>query len=413
MTYGVDEANAYLKERYAGQDVSILTNKSYPFLNSIPKSTDYSGKSLPLPATYADVAGVSSTFAAAQAATIGTKDVAFAVTMAKKYGVATISDEVMRMSRDDKGAFIKALDHQMASAMRSMSRAISIGLFMDQNQNRAQVGSISTVSLTLKNIRDVNRFQVGDYIGFSQTAGGAIAGNGSGIAAYQKITGINSITGVLTGAADWSGAAFGGSTDYYIFVYGDGALASTATGIAGLPAWNNTSGSSSFFGADTRASTLLHGLQFDGSSLGMEESIIGGCQIANNFGIVYDHVIMHPYDVTRLINSMSSKVVLPNMIEQGRNSSNEPTAALGFNVIVMPNNVKIISDPHAHQSVAWAVAMDNLKLWSAGPAPGVADGDSLTLLRAATSMDYELRLTAYCNFTSQDTRSSCAITLPS
>ena len=97
----------------------------------IAKDEEFVGSVLPLPIIDGTGGGRSSTFANAQGNQKSVEPVSFMLTRKKDYGVARITNELMKASKSNKGAFLNAAKGIIDPKIQQVSNSIEIMLIVD------------------------------------------------------------------------------------------------------------------------------------------------------------------------------------------------------------------------------------------------------------------------------------------
>jgi hypothetical protein len=370
-----------LKELYPVSTVANLTYKDRPLLAALSKSTDFYGDNLVVPVEYANPQGRSATFSTAVTNKRPTLGVKFNVTRARDYVLADIDNETILASANDKGALARAIKTENDNAIRAISNQLAADLYGTGSGSLGQVGNASpTTTITLSNIEDVVKFDVGMELKFSTADG-----TGSEKAGNTDITDINRDTGVLTVADDLSASPFTSAVaqNDYIFVQGD-----HAAKIKGLSAWvpSTAPTATTFFGVDRTSDTVrLGGMRYDGSADPIEETLVKAAIRLTRHGGSPDYVYMNPTNFGDLINALGSKKQYTDV---------EMEAGIGFRALTLQaghGEMKVMSDRFCPVNRAFMLQMDTWKLHSLGPCPQTLDTDGLSSLRNATADSVEVR----------------------
>tara|TARA_Y100000004_G_scaffold129157_1_gene145571 strand:- start:5733 stop:6608 length:876 start_codon:yes stop_codon:yes gene_type:complete len=253
---------AALKQHYTDEKIENMVYKDNPFLAMISKYEDFGGENLKLPVKYGLPMGRSATFADAVSNKSASQLKAFLLTRKADYAIASIANETIEASKGNANAFIEAATFEIDGAIEAATRSLAISLYGDGSGQIGVVGSLATTTasndtVTLATIQDITNFEVGMQLNF-----GTATSN-------KEISTINRDTGVilLTGAS-------GATTTEAIYVDGD--KDNKLTGLAGWLPSSAPGSTDSFFGVNRSSdATRLGGIRFDGSSLPIEEALIG------------------------------------------------------------------------------------------------------------------------------------------
>ncbi len=382
----VDEA---VKQHYKPLTVKNLVYKNNPFFAMVPKYEQFGGLNMPIPLIYGNPQNVSATFSTAQAETSTSSLGQFLITRVSNYSVASVTGETIRATENKSDAFLRYLTMEIDGAIHSLARDISIGLFRDGGGYLAQVGSVSTNDITLKNVDEVANFEVGMTILFADDTGGS-----TNATTPTTVTAVNRSTGVVTVAS-----GTGASADEYIFRSGTQAgatLTSTsAKAVMGLDGWlpSSAPGSTAFFGQDRSKDTeRLGGIRFDGSAMPIEEALVSGAAKAARAGASPDTCLMSYESYINLEKSLGSRVRYDELKARD--------ADVGFRTLAIqgPNGViNVVPDQNCKPDVAYILQMDTWSLNSLGGAPHILDLDGNRILRQSSADAYEIRVGFYGN----------------
>ena len=358
-----------------------MVYKDNPFLAMIAKYEDFGGENLKLPIKYGIPQGRSATFADAQANKTNTQLKAFLLTRVSDYSLASIQNETIEASKGNANAFMEAATVEIDGAIESATRSLAIACFGDGSGAIGQVASTtsSVATFTLKQVDDVTNFEVGMQIKFNVNK----TGNSSTLSTTHTIDGINRDTGVITLSASASLTA-----DHFIYAEGD-----YDAKIKGLNAWvpESAPGSTdSFFGVNRSAdASRLGGIRFDGSSLPLEEALIGAAARVAREGGKPDVCFMNYSNFADLEKALGSKVSYVDV---------KVNPEIGFRGILVhgPRGpIKVVPDQNCPKDVAFMLQMDVWKLYSLGKAPKILDSDGLKFLRDSSADSVEVRVGYY------------------
>lgn len=381
-TLDMTSFDAALKEHYNGQRVKIMSYQDHDFLALVPKYTKFTGRNYPLPIQFATPQGRSVDIATAITNQKSGEYREFLLTRVHDYGVASIDNETMMASADDKGAFMKAATVEVDGILIALANSLSAALFGDGSGSIGVASAVAGSTITLANTEDIVHFEVGMTLVHAATATGALT------AGVDVVAAVNRDTGVLTTVAAATTAV-----NEFIFVQGDAQNGGTAKKLSGLSAWlpATAPGATAFFGVNRSLdATRLGGLRIDGSALTIEEALIKGAHRVKREGGRASHAILNPEKVADLVNSLGSKV------EYEKNQATD--ADIGFDVIRLrtPTGiVKVISDRDCPVNTCFMLQMDTWKLYSLGECPQMLDSDGNKWLRNATADSVQVRTGYY------------------
>lgn len=279
---------------------------------------------------------------------------------------------------------MEAVVTELDGALHSLARSLAIALYGSGSGSIGQsLAAYTGTSLTLANANDVTNFEKGQELVFSTADGGGTVKSGS-----VTVNGVDRDTGILT--VDAMTAIDGGTgvaANDFIFVQGD-----YDAKIKGLRAWlpNSTPTSTPFFSVDrTSDATRLAGIRFDGSSLPIEEALIGAAARVAREGGKPDVCFMDYSKYADLEKALGSKVQYVDI---------KVNAEIGFRGIQIngPRGpIRVVPDQNCPSNRAFMLSMKSWKLYSLGKAGRIQDSDGLKWLREASSDGIQVRCVYY------------------
>jgi hypothetical protein len=380
--------DAALKEHYKDDVVRRMTYQDNPFHAMLPKMTDFGGKNLPIPIIYGNPQGRSATFTTAQTNKVAGKYTDFVITRSKDYGLCSIDGETIDASKGDKNAFLDAMATEIDGTFESVTRSLATSEYRNGSGAIGQIGSASTVYITLADTEEVTNFEVGMKLVASTAAGGGSVKQTASVDNTLTVAGVDRDAGILTMSAAYDSF---GSNDWaandYLFVQGD--YDSKIKGLdAWIPATMPTSGDS-FFGVDRSVDTRLAGLRKDISSMPLEEGLIDGAKRVHREGGNPSHCFMSYNRYGILEKSLGSKVQYVDLMTD---------VGVGFRGIKINTNkgmITVLADQNCPDNTAWMLQMNVWKLCSLGEAPKLLMHDGNRVLREAAEDGVEVRTGYY------------------
>lgn len=400
MSLDMTSFDAALKEYYTDEAVENMVYKNNPFLALVPKREDFYGRNLPVPIIFGNPQGRSATFSRAQTrgAVSNSQIEQFTMTRIKDYGVATIDNETLEASKNDKGAFLEAATVEIDGIINSITRSLATAQYRSGYGNIGVIGANATTTITLATIQDITNFEVGMELDLSLSESSnvlkAYGTSGNGLI----VTGVNRTTGVLTFGFNVNDATNGIPTianGDVIFVRGDRQNSATPARlkIAGLDAWvpSSTPSATAFFGVDRTADpTRLGGQRIDGTAMPIEEALIEAATVIGQEGGSPDHVFMNFAKYSALEKSLGSKVQYADL-KVGE------IAFRGIRVNGPAGEIKVVPDQNCPFNRAYMLTLDSWKHASLGKAVRVLDTDGLQMLRQSSDDGVEVRYGYYAN----------------
>lgn len=389
MTATKTTLDGVLKELYAGQAVQDLVydESSRPFLTMLKKNTGFAGVGMPLPVVYEDISGRSYTFSHAQGNVGASKNIQFMVDVTQNYATARITTDAILRTRNDKGAFLNGLKHEVDSAIRRLSNDLEASLFRNGSGAIGIVSGTPTTTLTLASADDIVNFSVGMSIVFADTEASALRSSTPSV-----ITHIDRDAGTITAAASFATTSSAADGDY-IFVEGDYDSASDRNKIKGLDAWipsTAPTAGDSFLSVDRSVdATRLAGLRYSGNSAAVEESIIGGAaRLGRESGAVPDTALMNYSTYRRLVNEMGSKVQ--------RNPGKNATGGFQYlEVYGARGPIKCVPATFCQDNLIWLLTSNTWQFVSMGEPVSILDQDGSRVLRVSDADALEVRVGSF------------------
>ena len=366
---------AALKQHYTDEKIENMVYKDNPFLAMISKYEDFGGENLKLPVKYGLPMGRSATFGDAVSNKSASQLKAFLLTRKADYAIASIANETIEASKGNANAFIEAATFEIDGAIEAATRSLAISLYGDGSGQIGVVGSIDTTgtndAITLATIQDVTNFEVGMQLNFGTAT------------ANKEVLLINRDTGVMEVTTS-SGAT---ATEA---IYVDGDKDNKLTGLGGWLPSSAPGSTDSFFGVNRSSdSTRLGGIRFDGSSLPIEEALIGAAARVAREGGKPDVCFINYNNFADLEKALGSKVSYVDV---------KVNPEIGFRGILVhgPRGpIKVVPDQNCPNNAAFMLQLDMWKLYSLGKAPKILDSDGLKFLRESTADAVEARIGYY------------------
>jgi hypothetical protein len=380
---------AVLKELYSDDSwvMKDLVFDKNPLLALMPKDETemgMGGKTFPIPVMYDTGAGRSAALGTAQTYQTAPQTVEFQCTRVSNYSVATLTNDFLRASASNIGAFMPAAELNVKAAFRNISNDLAHDLFLDGSGQRGTYGlgngSIAAGVITLDNLGQVYQFAVGMAL-VSYSVSGQTPSQSTGLNLGYVIavdTGLGQIT-VSPSQGGAAGTPTGWSTAFpYLAQVGDvnfisnGLNSANMLKIAGLQAWIPPvapSGSDNFFGVNRSVSpTKLAGLRVSyGASESIQDALIDGVnQLAAQSSEAGDpdYIFMNPVSYQTLVKQLTSQA---NYV-----SIKHDEIDISFKALVLPTangEIAILQDRNCPAQTAFILTLKSWKLRSLGKVP--------------------------------------------
>lgn len=379
---------ATLKELYS-DDAWVMKDLVFdknPHLAIVPKDETemgMGGKTFPVPVMYDVGAGRSAALGTAQTYQTAPQTVEFQCTRVSNYSVATLTNDFLRASAANVGAFMPGAELNVKSAFRNISNDLAHDLYGDGSGVRGTYGlgsgSISTGVITLDNLGMVYQFGVGMAL-VSYSVSGYTPTQSTG-ANLGYVIAVDTGLGTVTVSATQGGAA-GTPTNWsssfpYLAQAGDvnfvsnGLNSANMLKIAGMGAWLPSAapgGSDNFFGVNRSVSpTKLAGLRFNGANESIQDALIDAVnQLAANSSEAGDpdYIFMNPVSYQTLVKQLTSQANYVNV--------KHDEIDISFKALVLPTangEIAILQDRNCPSQTAYICTLKTWKLRSLGKVP--------------------------------------------
>lgn len=335
-----------LKKLYAGKMPESLATRDHVFSTLIRKEDGFTGDgTFNYPLEHANPQSVGATFATAQTNVGQSAGVKVALTRPVYYGFGQMDGDLIAATKNDEGAFARALRRETDNMFTEMGNKTAIYLQGDGSGCIGQRKSASTNVITLVNADDAKYFKFGQFIEACDTRTGGTRRVGS---TYVTAVDYDAGTVTLNSAAGITSFA---DND---FLYNAGDYDGV---IKGLAAWIPLTAPSAtlFFSMDRSVNpTLLGGNRLNATSNSIEENAITlATKIASIFGRGADTGLLAPVNFAALTKALGSKV------QRGEGG----TATFGFAYIEQDTpvgTIKWYSDPDVSSTLGYIL---NIKTW--------------------------------------------------
>lgn len=385
--------DALLKEYY---DDGALVNETYmknPLWARMTKSqavANVTGRRFIHPVVYGASQGRSRTFSRAQArgAVTGELSVDFIVPRVNNHKDCTVATETVLSTRDDRGAFTKAITLITDNAVRDLGKVQAVSMYGTGSEALGQIasGGISSTVITLSKVDDALHFEVGMELDLAvdetTTAVEAYGSSGNGLI----ITKVDRVLGKLTFGYNVTDATNGIPTAApgdFIFVRGDRNL-----GLTGLQGWLPYGGPSAtaFLGVDRTVDPVrLAGNWLDGSNLSIEDALIqAATNVEKQSNGSLTHFFMPFNKYAALLKSQSAKKVVIEEV-------NPDVSFEGVQVLTPAGEVMIMPDRNCPSDRMFGLNIDTWEYLHLGDVIQMNNLDGNTWLRQPSDDGLEIR----------------------
>lgn len=381
-------ANAALKEYYDDQKVENLAYDTRPTLVMVPKDTKATGKYVPVPLVYEVSQGNSANFNNAQNNQTPELIAEFLLTLRSDYSLATLEQQAMLASMDEKGSFIKFSKDYVDKAIQASGQRASVSLFRSGTGSRGSIaaGGIAAGVITLSSPSDVTSF------GINMTLTAAATDGGAPTAALGYVIARNVSAGTITVSATGIGGAAGSpalwAAGNFLAVQGD--TNAVFPGFAGWLPSTAPGGADNFFGVNRSSDSRMYGLYYNGSNAPLEEAIIDAALYNAREGGQPGHFITNFASYAAVAKALGAKREFVNLETDGG------IKFRGVKIIGPNGDIECFADRNCQPLTGWLLQMNTWKLYSLNAVPFIFKyGDGLDMLRVANADASEVRVGFY------------------
>jgi hypothetical protein len=286
------------------------------------------------------------------------------ITRAYEYATATIYNDVIDATKNDKDAILDVVDTAVSKAVRGIKRSLGTHVYRDGTGVRAQLAAASsgvgTTTVTLANALDTALFEGLDWL---QATGDKV--NLASAGAKIQIIGRNIGAGQLIAAGNWTASIAAIADGYYLLRSGD-----LNAVVKGLGAWipptaptagdsffsldRSTIGEAAFGHRPTSSSSSLSAIFLDG--LGYMHAVTGD---SPDIGFV------NPLDFQALTKEIGSyeSIVVP---AQGLNNKTMSIGYTGARFMGPNGKCELVADPMCPRGSSWVGNRETAEWWTMG-----------------------------------------------
>lgn len=380
--------NAALKEWYDDQKVENLAYDDNPALVMMPKKSNATGKYVPIPIVYEVNQGRSSAFVNAQGNQSPGLLAEFMVTLRPDYDIATLANQAMMASQDDKGSFLDFAQLFVDLAIQGAANSAASSLF------RAGTGSVGAISgitngvIQLTSPADVSQFGINQTLQANSTDGGTPRAALGYVIARNVMAGTITVSATAMGGA--AGTPTGWTTNDFLLVQGD-----NNAKLSGFSAWLPSTAPTStdnFYGVNRSVDSRLYGLFYNGAQQPLEEAIIDAALINRREKGRPRHFLTNYGSQAALIKALGARREFVDWEGDGE---------IGFRGVKIQGPagpIECFADRNCQAATGWLLQMNTWKLYSLGAVPHIFKyGDQLEMLRLANADASEVRVGDYAN----------------
>ncbi|HET6280552.1 MAG TPA: hypothetical protein VFH73_06285, partial [Polyangia bacterium] len=363
----------------------------------IKRDESGSGDTMNFTMIIGDNPGTSATFSDAQAAGQAKSSVPkqFAIPFVDVYSIGSVAGTIIRRSRNNKGAWIQALDNEVESLLRGAVFNQGVHMVGDGFGARGQVsapGASTTLTLTVPT--DVFKFQVGQTLVL-----GAANATGTLRAGTIVIAGLDEEAGTLLLTANLTAGIAAAANNDFIFVKGDRQDAATPVRLVewGWKAWlpaTAPSAAENFGGVDRSTNSRMYGRIKDCTGIPLQQALIQMCQKLISYGGGKNLIcVVSPNNHASMSIALGTQARYVDLKTRGQMGFKQLAVAVtGIDVPIQP--CRFLTDTEAY-----VLDLSTWKLVSCGPAPTLNDYGTGEVLVNMTSDDgIEIRVVCTENF---------------
>lgn len=383
-------ADAILKEMIADHPHAVAAYEENPAL-ALAKKVHYTGKVYEWEIEYGEGANRSRTAATALAKANTLQKVNPGIRPVSAYDAKDVNHEAM-LEATTPGAFVDLLENVLDTLRRSLGNGLGEDVFLHSGAALGQVGSLSTVALTLKNPSHVTRFYVGQAVRSSEADGTS----GALQAGTVTITRIDRDAGILYAAGTWTDTIATLDADDYLFSDGD-----FGSGRLGLAAWlpdtAPTSGDSFTTNAINRSVDVTR-------LAGSRSAATNGADIASALRTICGRIKREGGKVDTCLLSTDMLAVFEEQVDQKvqYEELKGEKVEVGVPSIVFKAagmKLNLVDDRSCGDDHLYLILKKHFELIHSGTGMvEVVDTDGKVLSRNATSFSYDVRGLTRANF---------------
>jgi hypothetical protein len=382
-----------LKTRYTDQKVENLTMADRPLFAMTKRNEDLSGTQLVIPLVHVNPQGAAGdALATAQTNATNVVGKKFAITPGDYFAKVDIGDKVLVLSRGNAGAFLENQLAETDGLYEQVADNFAIYQWGAGGGALGQRASAATNVITLINPQDTLDFEEGMTVVASAGDGtggsDALRAGSTTVASVQREAGTVTLTSAagITSFADndflFRQGDFWGNTTVAIFK-GVQAFVTSSSAPAALYGMTRTTDPQRLAGCRVPATDL--------SGKNIEERIrLLGAYMSGRYktpgGLTG---FLHPEDWQNLETALAAR---------GQRPLTDESTRFGFmklQVVMGGKIVDIFPDRYTPKGTFFALRLQNWSFYSPGKLIQTVNGDGLTMLRKATTNDYEFRLKSY------------------
>lgn len=382
----ITNVSAVLKKIWPQDSMQDMFYDEAPLLAMLPKDTSWSGTSREILVQYGQGGGRSTNFARAKANKNPTKVSKMSVETADNFCLWSVDHKFITLSRNDKGAIVRALESQTKSSMKKFKRSLCWMIYGNGGGSIGQVSTATTLSSTTLKFRSASSFRkvdIDDVLTFASDDG---VDNGGARTGSVLVTAVDPEALTVTVTPALNVGVSGITTADYVFIDGD--YNNVLKGVeAYVPA---TAPTSTIWGmARTPNKRRLGGIRVGGKGLLIQEAVKKALKVAKDEQASTSHIFMNTQQFLDLELSLGSS----------KRYCDEKVGSVGFTGIEFVNGgskpVKVFPDADCDENVIRGFQMDTWTLASAGEYPDFLNINGNRYEQEEASNSFEGRIGGY------------------
>ena len=192
------------------------------------------------------------------------------------YSLARVSNTLIELSQDNKGAIVKALADETETAVDALAQRFEHDMFRSGYGDLGVVASVSTTTVTLTLRADAQNFFPGQVVVASTAVNTGVLDNSG---ATAVVSAVDRDAGTVSSASNWTAQIAALAATHVLFQQGDRTSAATPSplkvvGFAGWLPLTAPTGGDNFFGVDRSLDPVsLAGVRVDGRGKAISQAI--------------------------------------------------------------------------------------------------------------------------------------------
>lgn len=373
------------KRRYLGGKVEAITVRDHPRFKRLRKKPGFTGQDAAYHILTGNPQSIGGSFANNQTNVETSKGKLPVALRREKTSVVQLAHVAILASQGDDGAFYDLVTRETDGVFIEFGDRLAFDAYRDGSGQRGRISSIASNVLTLTASDDVRNFKEGMTLIADDTATGL-----SPRAGTMKIAGVSGSTTItVDNAAGISGLA----PNDYLFVQGD--PGTCMEGLATCTPLTEPTAGDSFRGIDRSVNVpRLSGSRVNDTNTTIEENLGLGAIRCNQLGVQHTptEAYLNPINFFQVARRQGAKVQYTNDVTR---------AKIGFqyiDIITATGTMKVFSDPDCPTTLGYGENPEWDYIYHLGGFPHVVMNGNEPMLAMASSLAFESRGAAFCNY---------------